>query len=140
MLLTFLEKSRLTSAILLFTLIAGSFITTCHLFSPNNMDAHNAHGNNGIVEHADFVNKNACCQTQDGHHFFQNMVVGIVKVLPADNFLFDIIILLFLGLWLIADKLLLTYLYRIRHIVRNLFNYLLQAFSRGILQPKIYNF
>ena len=135
-----LKKTSLSGIILLVALLTGSVITSCHFFAQQSMDMRNS---GGMADtHFDSQNPAACCQMSNGHNAFQNTVADVVKKSSTanNNFAFSInFILLFAGFWLIADKILLAHLYRARRILSIAFNYLVQAFSQGILQPQIYN-
>ena len=133
-----LENFRLSTLILLFTLLLGSIITSCSFFAQHDMSMGS---NTDISMHIDAATP-ACCQMASHHNPFQNVVADIVNRQSgvSNNFALTMIfVFLFTSFWLIADKPLSTYLYRLRRILSITSNYLLQAFSQGILQPQIYN-
>lgn len=124
--------------ILLFIVFVGSIFASCSLFAEHRMSMYDP------MDIAVHINAQtaACCQMTSHHNPFQNVAADITSKLSVAGNFFDAVmsfVLLFMGFWLLADKTLSTYLYRLRRILSTTSNYLTQAFSQGILQPKIYN-
>lgn len=130
-----------SSIILLSVLVVGSLITSCHFFVQS-MDMHSSNKMSGMIIHFDAQNNPVCCQMQSGHNPLQNTIADISKkALPGSASLLFSLSLLFFGLsyLLIVNKVFVSKLYYIKHLFRNCYNYLIQIFSQGILQPQIYN-
>ncbi len=134
------ERLQVSSIVLFFIFLIGGLISSCHFFTPSmNMPSDN---NMAAVLRIDSPNSAACCQMANGHSKFQNFIAEVVKImLPANNnFVLNInFLLLFVGFLLIQKKIFSNYFYDIRRMLSSIYNYLLQAFSQGILQPQIYN-
>ncbi len=133
-----LEKFGISTMILLFAVLMGSIITSCSFFAEHSMSMPHA------IDTAMHIDGEtvACCQMTSHHNPFQNIVADVVnKPLSAYSHFISVLglALLFMGFWLLADKTLPSYLYRMRRILSMTSNYLVQALSQGILQPQIYN-
>ncbi len=136
-----LKNFRLSSIVLLSVILLGSLITSCHFFAQS-MDMHSSNEIAAMQVHFDEQNNPVCCQMQSGQNPLQNTIADISKkALPGSaSLLFSLSLMLFgLSYLLIANKVFVSKLYYIQHLFRNCYNYLIQIFSQGILQPQIYN-
>ena len=134
-------KIGLSSIVVLVALLMVSAVTFCHFFAQQNMDMH-ASSDMAAGMHFDSQNSPACCQMQSGHSPLQNTVADISKkALPENaNALFALSLIFFaFSYLLVINKIFVSKLYYVRHLFKNYYNFLIQIFSQGILQPQIYN-
>lgn len=122
-------------------LILSIFIICCGLFTSNRSMAFDK---NAVSSHFDGKNQPACCFVHSKTHLTAHQLIQNV-VAPFDQESANMAVA-FAALGLLAifgiisfnNKLSALYSYYIKHRITNFYNYLIQAFSQGLLNPRIF--
>lgn len=134
-----LKQIKIPAIAVILAFILATVITSCHFLEhPMNMAAET-----GVsAVHVVTSNVQPCCQGQnDAYQVFRSSlaVVGQTSPLEQPNFALLASWILAAAIGVLVINKLKTRLYDKAGRLLGLFNYLLEAFSQGILHPKIYS-
>lgn len=123
-------------------LILGIFLICCSFFLNNRGFAKDS---STISTHFDGSNQPSCCFIHSKshltvHELIQKVVTPFGQESANTTLAFAALgLLAVFGITSFKSKLLALYFYYVKHRIINSYNYLIQAFSSGILHPQIYN-